>query len=430
MFIKGKFFSLLLFVVLLVSCTTLEVGVETTPVITPVDPAAIETAIAKSVQATVQAGETAATETAIPVTEPTTANEQTPPTSEPTATLVELAPPSETAGLSGLIYRLGDQLFQVGADQQPIALAPGLDPQVLPDLFTPRAAVSADGKQMLSWWDWSDLWLVDLTSGETRNLTNTPESEECCAQFWPGRPDTIIFLTRLANGDEMSFKMAAINLDGSNYRLLDDSATLLGLPALSPDGNTIAYDPDGKPALYRFESGPEVFNPADYNLQVSPKLEYGLTNPSWSPTGKNIAWMVSGDPFGSGMPQGGAMVFDLEGKTNRLLHPYEPAGTGGGFLPSVWSPDGNWLVVFDQSLNEPGVWVMHLDGSGEMLVYAPSTVRSVLGLQALWSPDSQQLLVSDPNAEGGIRLTLLNLLTSQIETASLPTGAIPVAWVK
>jgi Tol biopolymer transport system component len=404
---------LLLFTILLSSCATLEVGIETTSVN---NQAAIETTVAEFTQATLQAGENQPTEVL---------NNS----GEPTVTPTIESQPIASSPYAGLIYRLGDQLFQVGPDGQTLSLAPSLDPQMLPGQFTPRVAVSPDGEQMISWWDWSDLWLVDLTSGEARNLTNTLESQECCAQFWPERSDTIIFLTRMTDADGLSYKMAAVNLDSSNFHLLDESASPLGLPALSPDGHTIAYDPAGRSWLYRWDSGPEAFNPADYGLQTSPE-NYGLTNPSWSPTGKYITWMVSGDPTGSGIPQGSAIVFDLEGRTYRILHPFEPVGSEAGFLPAMWSPYGNWLAVFDLSFEQSGVWVMHLDGSGQMLAYSPGTVRSVFGLQVLWSPDAQRLLVVDPNAEGDIRLTLLNLLTNQIEPSPIPAGAIPLAWVK
>ena len=72
---------------------------------------------------------------------------------------------------------------------------------------------------------------------------------------------------------------------------------------------------------------------------------------------------------------------------------------------------------------------MHLDGSGELLAYSPGSVRSVLGVQVLWSPDSRLLLVIDPNAEGNIRNTFLNVLNNQVETSPLPEGALPIAWL-
>ncbi|MFT5137138.1 MAG: Tol biopolymer transport system component [Arenicella sp.] len=416
--------------VFLMSCTTFEFGIETTPTL---DPPITQMATPAPDQPTLLPTEPVSDNTAAIETADANESQPTQPSATPTEQIVSTAseppPKSAESDLAGLIYRLEDQLFKIGPDGRPVELVSGIDPQLLPAQFTPRAAVSADGAQMLSWSDWSDLYLIDLVTGETSNITNTPDSEECCAQFWPGRPDTIIFSTRLKEADTFSFKIAAVNVDGSNYRLLNDVAPTLSEPALSPDGNTIAYDAEGKPWIYPWEAIPEIINLTEYNLEIPPEVGYGLTNPAWSPTGQYIAWMISGDPFQTGRPQGGALVFDLQGKGYRHLHPFEPAGGGGGFHPPAWSHDGNWIAVFDQSFETPGVWVMHLDGSGEVLAYAPSSMRSVLGLQAWWSPNSQHLLVTDPNAEKGIHLTLLNLLTGQIDTPPLPAGALPIAWV-
>lgn len=330
---------------------------------------------------------------------------------------------------AGLIYRLGDSLFKIGADGQPAPLAPGLDPQILPDRFTPRATFSRDGKWMLSWWDWSDLWLVDLSTGQSRNLTNTTDQEECCAQFWPGRSDVILFLTRTAGGDPFSYQLASIQLDGSNYKVVDPTASLIGQPAPAPDGSAIAYDSAGKPTLYLWDGGQaQSLNAAAYGVQA-PAENYGLTNPAWSPSGQQIAWAVSGDITGSGQPQGGILVIDLAGQSSRLLHSYNPAGSESGFLPVAWSPNGQWMALFAHATDQPGAWLVSADGSQEILLYNPGNARAVAGLSAFWSPDSQHLLIVDPNTEGNPGLTFFNLSTSQTETLPLPAGALPLAWL-
>jgi hypothetical protein len=401
---------LLLLNILLASCATLEVGVETTQ---PAQPTAAATATMEIAQAA------RPTEIQSPM---------------PTATVTEAAPaitlaPTAGSPATGLVYRLGDQVWQINADGNPVAMAAALDPQILPGQFTPRAVVFDGGRWMVSWWDWSDLWAVDLGSGQVRNITNTPSQEECCAQFWAARPDVLIFQSRLIEtGGLASGFLATVNLDGSNYRILDETEAPLGLPALSPDGSTIAYDHAGKPWLYRWETGPEAFNVAEYGLAADPE-RYWLTSPAWSPNGAYLAYMVSGDLDGSGKPQSGVALFDLQARTYRLVRPFEPAGTEGALHAPIWSPDGNWLAVFENSLDQPGVWVIHPDGSGTLRAYAPAKVRGVLGLQAYWSRDGQRLLVSDPNAEGGTRLTLLNLLTNQVEDSPLPANAILMGWV-
>ena len=219
---------LLLLNILLASCATLEVGVETTQ---PAQPTAAATATMEIAQAA------RPTEIQSPM---------------PTATVTEAAPaitlaPTAGSPATGLVYRLGDQVWQINADGNPVAMAAALDPQILPGQFTPRAVVFDGGRWMVSWWDWSDLWAVDLGSGQVRNITNTPSQEECCAQFWAARPDVLIFQSRLIEtGGLASGFLATVNLDGSNYRILDETEgfvkiicenkndTLLGASIIGP----------------------------------------------------------------------------------------------------------------------------------------------------------------------------------------------------
>jgi Tol biopolymer transport system component len=224
-------------------------------------------------------------------------------------------------------------------------------------------------------------------------------------------------------GPSMGY-LSSIQLDGSGYRVLDDTSSSIGLPALSPDGQTIAYDRGGEAWLYRWDSGLEAVNLVDYNVSIPLKL----ANPAWSPKGKYLAWMVTTNP-GSSDSQAAVALFGGESNTFRLLHTFQSLGHGGWYNTPVWSPDGTWLAVFDESQSQPGIWVTHPDGSGETLVFAASSSRSVNGLQGLWSADSKQLMVEDPNAEGGVRVELVDIFTGQTVDLPLPTGALPLAWI-
>jgi Tol biopolymer transport system component len=278
---------------------------------------------------------------------------------------------------------------------------------------------------MVSWWDFSDLWLVDLSTGELKNLTQTSDRVEYSAQFWPGRPDTIIFMSQSVEdqGPSMGY-LSTIQLDGTGYRLLDDTASSIGLPALSPDGLTIAYDRGGEAWLYRWEGGPESINLSDY--QVSETLK--VANPAWSPVGKYLAWMATTSPA-SPDTHAGLALFNMESKIYRMLHTFQSLGHGGWYITPVWSPDGTWLALYDESQDQPGVWILHPDGSGETQVFAASSVRSVAGLQVLWSPDSSIILILDPNAEGGLRAEGIDILSGEKVVLLLPEGSLPLAWI-
>jgi len=401
-----KILILLVISGLLAGCSTFEIGIEATPI--PLAPAANPTATQAAATATVGA---LAPATLTPVVDPTS-----------TVTLLPSSP------LAGLVYRSGDTLYRFGPDGQAQSLAPGLDPQVLPGQFTPRAAVSPDGTQMVSWWDFSDLWLADLLTGKLHNLTNTPGRVECCAQFWAARPDTVVFMSQPADSQGQSIGYPAlVKLDGSGYQVLDESSPSLGLPAPSPDGKLIAFDRAGEAWFYRGDSGLEPLNPAGYGLQ-DPAGNLKLASPSWSPDGKRLAWIASGAIGPNGSSVFTPVIFNLETKTHILLDPAHTAGGEGWPAAPVWSADGARLAFLDFSSGQFGMWVAGSDGANEKRVYQPATVRSTTGLQALWNPQADQLLVIDPNAAGGTRALLIDPISGQSQPVPLPSGAFPVAW--
>jgi Tol biopolymer transport system component len=41
-----------------------------------------------------------------------------------------------------------------------------------------------------------DIWVGDITTGEVRNLTQTPERDEIWPMYWPG-PDKVLFYSRV-----------------------------------------------------------------------------------------------------------------------------------------------------------------------------------------------------------------------------------------
>jgi hypothetical protein len=401
-----KFLILLVIGGLLAGCGTFEIGIEATPTLLTA---------AASPSAT-QAVETATA----------SAPEQATLTPDVIPTSTFTLPPSSP--LAGLVYRAGDSLYRFGPDGQPQSLAPGLDPQMLPGQFTPRAVVSPDGAQMVSWWDFSDLWLVDLRTGKVHNLTNTPGRVECCAQFWPARPDTVVFMSQPAGSQGQSIGYPTlIKLDGSGYQVLDESSASLGLPAPAPDGKLIAFDRAGEAWLYHADRGLEPLNPAGYGLQ-DPTGNLKLASPAWAPDGKRLAWIASGEIGPKGSSVFTPAIFNLESKTHLLLDPFHTAGGEGWPAAPVWSADGTWLAFLDFSSDQFGMWIAGSDGTNEKRVYQPATVRSTTGLQALWSPQTTQLMVIDPNAEGGTHALLIEAASGQSQAVPLPSGAFPMAW--
>ncbi|MCK5635484.1 MAG: PD40 domain-containing protein, partial [Anaerolineales bacterium] len=124
-----------------------------------------------------------------------------------------------------------------------------------------------------------------------------------------------------------------------------------------------------------------------------------------------------GDLLGDGSYQSAVAVFDLQAKTGRFFHIFEPAG--GGTFPSYleWSPDGEWLafVTFGEppaAGRAPNLWVIRPDGSDETYVGE--------GLEPTWSYDSGRLAFLRTNGSGFQELWLAQVGTWETQVVDLP----------
>jgi Tol biopolymer transport system component len=234
-----------------------------------------------------------------------------------------------------------------------------------------------------------DIWLLELATGQERNLTAESGRVHCCAQWWPARPGTIIFGSWPAGGDigPTTGFLSAVNVDGSDYLVLDETSQSNALPGPGPDGLTIAYDRAGTSWLFHWDNGSELFDPASYGQPDVVRIG----GPAWSPDGEKIAWTVA---VNNPEWRIAVAVFDLSSGTAELLHPYENAGRGGWFPPPAWSPDGRWLAFVAEDIirENRGVWVIAVDGSEEVYL-GP-------GWNPIWNPDGRFLAFTGTGSTG------------------------------
>lgn len=312
----------------------------------------------------------------VPPTQTSPTTDATSPTeAAPTATPVGPADP-----YAGLVYDTSEGLFLVGRDGESTRLIEHPDTTITID-----AAISPDGSQVVyaAAGDVEDLWLADLTTGERRNITNTPDRSEFAPQLWPARPGVIVFESKSSQEPLFGYgHPSVVNWDGSDYRVLDPQKG--GPIALSPDGQTIAFGCCGSPGvLYDWSNGPVLFSPGAYGLNIDK-----LFMPEFSPSGDRLAWKAGGN-LTTNQYESAIAIFDLQAKRAQLLHIFAPVG--GGSFPEYlsWSPDGEWIAFV--TFNEPGapprqpaLWVSRPDGSQEVLI-GP-------GYNPVWSPDGKLLV--------------------------------------
>ncbi len=375
-----------------------------------------------TVQATAMSGLPEATAQLLPTPFPTPTASTSPPTTlSVTPTVAEQAPPSPTAwdqeGLPpivtptpvppppGLVYNLEGQLWQVGDDWQPVMLAAeGGD------------VLSADGQRALRIVD-GDVWLIALPGGQRFNLTDNSGRLHCCPQFWPGRPEMIVFGSWSPDEEAMPSNghLSSVKIDLSDYRVLDEEHLSNANYAPGPDGRTIAYDRTFDSWLYDWEGGPRPLDPADYGLDNVARI----AGPSWSPNGRKLAWTVA--VTGGGWRIAVA-IFDLEAGTAKLFHPYENIGRGGWFGPPAWSPDGRRITLVTEDVDPAvrGVYVIDVETGAEIFAGA--------GVGPLWSPDGRWLLIN-PGDPAESNPWLVEVGTGYSMRMFLPPGAQAVAWL-
>jgi len=351
---------------------------------------------------------------------------ETPPSSAPTsasATAVAPSSPAESPGaevhpLAGLTFSTGEGFWLVDAQGVPQLLVEQARAHLSPD--GRRVAYQAPGTDGGA----DDIWMMDLATGEEQNLTSTAGRFEEEPQWWPGRSDVVVFSSDVECCMASRALPTMIELDSSSYTILDEQNG--GLRALSPDGQLMAYGGyQGTGWLYRFGHTPELFDPAAYGRRLE-----RLILPAFSPDGRLLAWKVSGDFNSNGLSELAIVVFDLEGKTSRVLHAYTPGP--GGEVPHdlVWSPDGKWLafVTFGEppaAGRVPNLWVARPDGSEEKYLAA--------GSSPVWSPNSEKLTFLEATASGqpGPRLVDMTTFSVQPLSTALPDGILFLLdWVR
>lgn len=305
----------------------------------------------------------------------TVAPTPTPPVpTDPAATPTDPAPapteaPSATpdngpvgqAPVEGLTYSGPDGIYWVDATGQVVKI-----------FERPAAAISPDKTQAL-YAEGDDLWLADLGTGEARNLTNTPDRVEHSPQWWPARPDLVVFGSYPV-GRELGFGPAlfpsVMKLDGSEYRVLDEETDAFTL-ALSPDGRTLAYGLGPTGFLYDLESGTRaIFDPQAYGAVRADALprpaNWSVAGPAFSPDGLHLSWTL-GQFFEDGTNQNTLMIVDLAARTSTLMHVYHVPPSDYVPVAGVWSPDGQWVAYYTLADDpaELGMWVAHVSGGEE-----------------------------------------------------------------
>ena len=157
------------------------------------------------------------------------------------------------------------------------------------------------------------------------------------------------------------------------------SPNWIGHPECSPDGHKIVFSsastPDGRPPYHI-----SVMDRDGTNIQ---QLTFGQTrdyDPTWSPDGKQIAYISSQDHvLGKGFPLA-IFIMNSDGSDNKQITPY------AYFSYLSWSPDGESFTFM--SCCPYGIYVMNIDGSENHLIIEE---KYDFPIMPSWSPDGEYI---------------------------------------
>jgi Tol biopolymer transport system component len=357
----------------------------------------------------------------------------------------------------GVVYRTDDSLWQVdNSGKSVLMLSVSKDASI---------ALSPDGTHILYGIDanQSDNYtvdahqsnkysVIDLSTKSETQLAPSQEYAVCDTAWWEAQPATALAMVQPISevGGMMCQGIPALfSLNGKNFNTIGTEPTERYPFAASPDGKAVAFDQDGAPWLYQWDKGPKPF---DLTVYAFPKLTDGFfSNPSWSPSGNQLAWVIAGKMDGEW--QYGIGVFNLRTHSSQFLFPYEIEGFDGGRSYIVWSLDEEHVAVWN--FGKDLLWVLSVDGTeknfvepagnpvwspnGKWLAYAGQneivevyspkgqiTKEIGNGTPIKWSPDSQQLMFAT-NDRG---MQMVDVSTWKAQRIDLPKNATVLEWLR
>ena len=185
-----------------------------------------------------------------------------------------------------------------------------------------------------------DLYLLDLSSGEVTQLTNTPQYEG--APTWS--PDGSYLAFESYDEDNLNIVVGPANDPLSDPITLTTSSASDHSPAWAPDGRHIAFISDGEVILANLD------RTDDGRFQNLSHTDLASeSHPSWSPDGKRLAWASSSQSVG----QSGIYIWDSAKN-----------------VPAVWVGDGNWPAW--NTTGDQIITTLTAPNSTYLTIYSPS----------------------------------------------------------
>jgi TolB protein len=263
----------------------------------------------------------------------------------------------------------------------------------------------------------------------------------------------VVFVDESGPKDKRVKRLAIMDQDGYNVRLLTTGQDLVLTPRFSPSTQEITYmsfegnnpkvyllnietgqkeivgsfpgmtfaprfSPDGQSIVMSLEQGG---NANIFSMDLRSRRTVQLTNspaidtsPCYSPDGRQIVFESDRD----GSQQ--IYVMNANGSGQRRI-----SSGQGSYSTPVWSPRGDLIAFTKQSGGEFLIGVMHPDGSGERIL-----TEGFHNEGPTWAPNGRVLMFfrESPGAKGGPRLFTIDLTGYNERLVATPSFGSDPAW--
>lgn len=244
-----------------------------------------------------------------------------------------------------------------------------------------------------------DIYKVALDGGDLARLTDNVSDDRDPST---GGGSVMFVSFRHGNGE-----LYTVSLGGGAETRVTTSPRSESAPALSPDGQRLAYatDPSGVAKLWTsLATGAGA-------AQAAPNFGFGgspETSPSWAPTGSRLAFV--------GTATGTADIYQLTlGGNPELLI----GGTAAEVDPA-WSPDGQWVAFASTREGDPAIFVVRVsDGAVTKL-----STRTGTEAEPTWTKD-RRLVYTEFGASSETRLVWIDPAAPQTVNVIPVQGGFP-----